>query len=290
MKNWETLDADEVKLLTRHYTAGRAGHKIDKIILHHNAGNLSIQGCWDVWQTSEASAHYQVDSNGRIGQLVYDSDTAWHAGDALANYTGIGIEHADISSNPWRISDKCLDNGAHLVAALCRYYKLGRPQYGKNVFFHRDFCATECPASIAGSQRDAYFKRAGEWYDAMQAGKTNINTQQGDDDMVTTQDMEKIAKLTADKVWLHKLPSGAVARDMISPACQNAFWLRDHGVPNIMNRVAVCETKVTAMETAMNALAKSVGANPADIAKIVEDAVKNKLDEIDIQITATPKA
>ncbi|WP_240628811.1 peptidoglycan recognition protein family protein [Trueperella pyogenes] len=71
--------------------------------------------------------HYQVDSNGRIGQLVWDRDTAWHAGNWEANTTSIGIEHADISSKPWRISEACLDNGAHLVAAICHYYKLGRP-------------------------------------------------------------------------------------------------------------------------------------------------------------------
>ena len=85
MQDWETLQPDEYKLLDKHYTAGRGGYSINKIVLHHNAGNLSIQGCWNVWQTREASAHYQVDANGRIGQLVNDWDTAWHAGDWAAN-------------------------------------------------------------------------------------------------------------------------------------------------------------------------------------------------------------
>ena len=167
MQDWEILQPDEYRLLDKHYTAGRGGYTINKIVLHHNAGNLSIQGCWNVWQTRPASAHYQVDANGRIGQLVNDWDTAWHAGDWDANCSSIGIEHADISSNPWRISDATLDNGAHLVAALCKHYGLGEPTYGKNVFFHSDFQATSCPASIAGSQRDAYLTRAKEWYRAM---------------------------------------------------------------------------------------------------------------------------
>lgn len=171
MKNWDRLEADRDLILDKHFTGGRDGCKIDKVILHHNGGNLSGEGCYRVWQTREASAHYQVDANGVITQIVWDGDTAWHAGNYQANCTSIGIEHADISTNPWKISDATLDNGAHLTAAVCKYYGLGRPQYGKNVFFHKDFSATECPASIAGSQRDAYMHRAQEWYDKMTGSK-----------------------------------------------------------------------------------------------------------------------
>lgn len=171
MKNWENIEADENLILTKHFTPGRAG-AINKIVLHHNAGNLTIRGCYNVWQDREASAHYQVQSDGRIGQLVWDKDTAWHAGNFDANSTSIGIEHADCQANPWKISDACLENGAHLVAALCKYYKLGRPTWMKNVFPHNHFSSTECPASIAGSQNAAYMKRAQQWYDAMMKGSS----------------------------------------------------------------------------------------------------------------------
>ena len=167
MKNWNSLDADINLLLDNHYSKGRQGRAIDKIVLHHNAGNLSVRGCFETWQTRQASAHYQVQSDGLIGQLVWDGDTAWHAGNWEANLTSIGIEHADVSSSPWRISDACLENGAHLVAALCKYYGLGRPEWGRNVYGHNHFSPTECPASIAGNQRAAYMARAGYWYDQM---------------------------------------------------------------------------------------------------------------------------
>lgn len=144
MKDWNTLEADENRILTTHYTEGRNGAKINKVIIHHNGGNLSIAGCYSVWQTRPASAHYQVDQNGRIGQLVWDTNTAWHAGNWNANITSIGIEHADISSNPWSCSEATIDNGAHLVAAVCKYYGLGRPEWGKNLFGHSDFCSTAC--------------------------------------------------------------------------------------------------------------------------------------------------
>ena len=168
MKNWNTLEADLNLLMNKHYTPGRAGRSINTIVLHHNAGRLSIQECWNVWQSREASAHYQVDAAGRVGQLVWDRDTAWHAGNWEANCTSIGIEHANNHiGDPWTISDATLDNGAHLTAAVCKYYGLGRPQWGKNVFGHKDFSPTECPASLAGSQHGAYMARAQYWYDHM---------------------------------------------------------------------------------------------------------------------------
>lgn len=167
MKSWENLEADEDLILSTHMTKGRQGHKVDKIVVHHNAGNLTARQIYDVWQTREASAHYQVDANGRISQHVWDTDTAWHTGDWASNLTSIGVEHADISTDPWGISEATLDNGAHLVAALCVHFGLGRPQWRVNVFPHSDFTSTSCPASLAGDQNAAYMARAQAWYDKM---------------------------------------------------------------------------------------------------------------------------
>lgn len=167
MKSWENLEADENLILSTHMTKGRQGCKVDKIVVHHNDGNLTGKDCWDVWQTREASAHYQVAADGRITQLVWDTDTAWHSGNWNANLTSIGVEHADISTDPWSISEATLDNGAHLVAALCKRYGLGRPQWRVNVFPHSDFTSTSCPASLAGDQNAAYMARAQAWYDKM---------------------------------------------------------------------------------------------------------------------------
>lgn len=167
--DWENLYADETRILTTHFSKGRYGSSIDKVIIHHNAGNLTIDGVYDVWQTRAASAHYQVASDGSIGQLVYDADTAWHASNWAANTSSIGIEHADVSSDPWAVSDACLDAGAHLVAAICKKYGLGRPEWGVNLFGHSDFASTECPAELAvgGAQHDAYVAAAQAWYDQM---------------------------------------------------------------------------------------------------------------------------
>ena len=163
--NFETLEADVNLILTKHYSEGREGKSVDKVVVHYNAGNLTVEGCFSVWQTREASAHYQVESNGRIGQLVWDSDTAWHAGDWNANLTSIGVEHANMADGT--ITEQALDAGSHLVAAICKHYGLGRPEWLKNVFPHKYFSATSCPGQIYGSQKDAYIQRAQHWYDVM---------------------------------------------------------------------------------------------------------------------------
>ncbi|WP_430010726.1 hypothetical protein [Mobiluncus curtisii] len=41
---------------------------------------------------------------------------------------------------------------------------------------HRDFSATECPASIAGSQHATYMARAGYWYDQISGNKPQASS------------------------------------------------------------------------------------------------------------------
>ena len=76
MQDWQNRNADINMFLDHHYTEGRDGYEINKILVHHNAGNLSVEGCYNVWQTRPASAHYQVTKDGTNGKLVHDWDTA----------------------------------------------------------------------------------------------------------------------------------------------------------------------------------------------------------------------
>lgn len=170
MKDWASVEPDVYALVGSHrFTKGRA-RPIDRIIIHHNAANnWSTEQVRDLWNNSrEASAHYQVESSGRIGQIVNDFDTAWHAANADINARSIGIEHANISGPPrWQISDQTIEEGAHLTAALCRAYGLGRPVWGRNVFPHSHFASTSCPLQLApgGEDHETYMRRAAYWYD-----------------------------------------------------------------------------------------------------------------------------
>lgn len=194
MKDWKKLLPDKTVLVPVHYTKGRSGHKVVGVGVHYNAGDLTTEDCKRIWLTRPASAHYQVEDDGLIGQLVYDSNTAWALGDWDANCKTISIEHANEPNGT--ITEKCLDNGAHLVAAICHHYGLGRPEWLKNVYPHEYFQATSCPGQIYGSQKTAYIKRCQYWYDKM-SGK----------------DVEKpsssTSKPSASKPSASGLPSGA---------------------------------------------------------------------------------
>lgn len=177
--DWMNVEPDAYRLLNKHYTPGRGGQQIKYIVRHHNAGILTIDECWEVWQTREASAHYQVENSGRIGQLVNDSDTAWHAADLLRNQQSIGIEHANCggADQDWPISDTVIKQGARLAAALCRYYNLGRPEYGKNIKDHRETGQTSCPYHLAagGKYHQQWMDEAQRFYDEL-TGKTTPKT------------------------------------------------------------------------------------------------------------------
>lgn len=168
---WSGAGAVKELLMNVHYSTGRFGQSISKIVIHHNVGNLTTETIYSTWQTRAASAHYQVEANGTVGQLVLDSNTAWHAGNWTINTQSIGIEHADYKdgNGQWRMTEATINSGARLVAALCLQYSLGRPQWGVNVVGHNECVSTECPASLAvgGSQHDEYITKAQEWYDKL---------------------------------------------------------------------------------------------------------------------------
>lgn len=164
--NFDTLDMDMVHILDKHFTSGRGNHGVEMLGVHYNAGNLTCEQCYNTWNGSrEASAHIQVESNGRTGQFVWDRDTAWALTNFDANQRAVNIEHANMSDGI--ITEACLDTGAHIVAAYCKAFGLGRPEWLVNVFPHKYFAATACPGQIYGSQKDAYIQRAQYWYDVM---------------------------------------------------------------------------------------------------------------------------
>ncbi|MCG7247451.1 N-acetylmuramoyl-L-alanine amidase [Corynebacterium simulans] len=177
--DWMNIEPDVYRLLNKHFTPGRGGQQIKYIVRHHNAGILTIDGCWQVWQDRPASAHYQVENSGRIGQLVNDSDTAWHAANQLRNQQSIGIEHANCggADQDWPISDTVIKQGARLAAALCRYYNLGRPVYGQNIRDHKETGSTGCPYHLAygGKYHQAWMDEAQRFYDEL-TGKTAPQT------------------------------------------------------------------------------------------------------------------
>ena len=77
--------------------SSRNGTKIDMVVMHFTDGPTArgaINHFLD--QRSQVSAHYIIDRNGDIYQMVDDGDKAWHA--KAANPRSIGIEHVAVEN------------------------------------------------------------------------------------------------------------------------------------------------------------------------------------------------
>jgi N-acetyl-anhydromuramyl-L-alanine amidase AmpD len=71
----------------------RDGGDIDMVVIHTMEGHYA--GTISVFQdpTRGASAHYLVrSSDGEVTQMVWEEDTAWHAGHSVTNSRSVGIE------------------------------------------------------------------------------------------------------------------------------------------------------------------------------------------------------
>lgn len=140
---------------TTHYgyaseTKPRGGAKIDKIFVHHMAGNLTVQQCGNVFKNREASAHYGI--NGRnIGQYVDESQSAWHCGNKSYNQRSIAIECANDggASTNWHVSDTTISTLILLLVDICKRNGIKKLIYtgdlSGNLCMHCWTQATACP-------------------------------------------------------------------------------------------------------------------------------------------------
>lgn len=196
MKNWNTLEADVVCLVGPHrFTKGRQGRRPLFMVLHHNAGVNTTEGLRTFWNNARAaSAHYQVERTGRIGQLVYDSDTAYHAANWDVNLESIGVEISNDGGADWSISAESIEEGAHLAAALHVYFKWGRPVWGKTINPHAKYASTSCPYHLnkGGKYHDKFMQRAWYWYDVMVGNVSPVPTVPAPPTVAATAGLKKV--------------------------------------------------------------------------------------------------
>lgn len=142
--------------IVKHKDKGRGGNKIQKIFVHHMAGNLSVKQCGSVFDNRQASAHYGVNGSA-IGQYVDESDTSWHCGNWKWNQRSIGIELANDSGSPsWHVSDATIETAIKLIADICRRNDIKRAIYtgdmNGNICMHKWVCSTSCPGPYLSKQ------------------------------------------------------------------------------------------------------------------------------------------
>ena len=174
-RDYYTLQPDKVHLLDRHYTRGRAGQRIQFVTRHHLMYIGEVEDVVDkIWRTRQASAHIVIGPTGRVGQAVWDSNTAWANASQWANQRTLAIEHSNITGrvhgndfhpDSWNISDETIISGARWAAATCYHEKLGVPEYGKNIRDHFEFTATGCPVHLQGPKTgNAWGGKAGKYH------------------------------------------------------------------------------------------------------------------------------
>ncbi len=76
---------------TGNHDSGRFGHQIEMMVIHFTAsGSGTGTVSWFKNPQSKVSAHYVIDRDGRMFQVVKDGNNAWHAG--LSSRPALGLE------------------------------------------------------------------------------------------------------------------------------------------------------------------------------------------------------
>lgn len=127
-------------------------HKIDKITIHHMAGNLTVEQCGKVFavKTRKASANYGIGTDGRVGLYVDEKDRSWASSSAANDNRAVTIEVAndEIGGN-WHVSDVAYNKLIELCVDICKRNGIPKLTWtgDKNgtLTVHRMFASTACP-------------------------------------------------------------------------------------------------------------------------------------------------
>ncbi len=281
-----------------HYQ-GRNGYQVTHITLHVMVGYLAGTDSTFANQSSQASAHYGIGSDGEIHQYVAEADGSFSDANYESNNSTISIEHEGGMADGAVCTQACIDASARLCADIARRYgwkKLWHDGLKGNVWLHREIPGTDHAACPDLAPHGLPYQQV--------IDKAN-NLLEGKDMALTDEDIMKI--------WTHKLPNGACVRDCLSPAIQDVFAMHDtgmtkgawlHKLPNgrpardiisdaTSDVIRLHDTmipqltaQITALSAAVDAMAKSLGADPDQIAETVKQAVTDKLDSLHITIKA----
>ena len=134
-------------------------NKIEKITIHHMAGNLSVYDCGEVFSKAsrKASSNYGIDSNGRVGLYVDEANRSWCSSNADNDNRAVTIEVAnDEIGGYWHVSDKALSKLIDLCVDICERNNIPKLNYtgnkSGNLTEHNYFAATACPGPYLKSK------------------------------------------------------------------------------------------------------------------------------------------
>lgn len=138
---------------------GNPEGKIDRITIHHMAGNATVEAVGNIFAqpSRQASATYLVGTDGRIAQCVHEKDRPWTSSSAVNDVRAITIEVANCKGDPnWEVSDAALAATIKLCADICKRNGIKKLNYTGdttgNMTMHKWFAATGCPGPYLGSK------------------------------------------------------------------------------------------------------------------------------------------
>lgn len=134
-------------------------HKIDKITIHHMAGNLTVETCGNVFASTSrrASSNYGIGSDGRVGMYVEECNRSWCSSNGENDHRAITIEVAnDQIGGNWHVSDTALAKLIDLCVDVCQRNGIAKLNYtgdkSGNLTMHKWFTATACPGPYLESK------------------------------------------------------------------------------------------------------------------------------------------
>lgn len=134
-------------------------NKIDRITIHHMAGNLSVETCGNVFAPSsrKASSNYGIGSDARVGMYVEEKDRSWCSSSSANDNRAVTIEVADNKiGNGWGCSNAAMAKLILLCADICRRNGIPKLVYtgntNGNLTLHKFFANTDCPGAYLESQ------------------------------------------------------------------------------------------------------------------------------------------
>lgn len=144
------------KIVDGHYSS-REGNKISRIIIHHQAGCLSLESLYNVMASRLASSTYGIDVNGNIGQYVDEAYRPWTSSSWDADKNAVTIEVANNTFAPnWTISDASMKALIELCIDICRRNGITRLNYtgdkSGNLHKHKWYWNTSCPGPYLESK------------------------------------------------------------------------------------------------------------------------------------------
>lgn len=135
----------------------RGDNIIDRITVHHMAGNMTIESCGEMFARPErqASSNYGVGSDGRIAMYVPEDCRAWTTGSRDNDYRAITIEVANDGGPLDSVSEAALRSLIDLMVDICvRNPTIGDLRWNPsesmpinpgNLTIHRWYQSTDCP-------------------------------------------------------------------------------------------------------------------------------------------------